>query len=57
MICVPRLGFCCKRQAEEALQAMRQIMARLKLTVNEEKTHLCRVPQEHYALLTGPRLK
>lgn len=30
---------------------MRQIMARLKLTVNEEKTHLCRVPQEHFDFL------
>ena len=26
---------------------MRKIMKRLKLTVNEEKTRLCRVPDEH----------
>ena len=45
------LVICCRGQAEEALQAMRQIMARLKLTVNEEKTHLCRVPQEHFDFL------
>jgi RNA-directed DNA polymerase len=30
---------------------MRQIMARLKLTVNEEKTHVCRVPEEHFEVL------
>jgi RNA-directed DNA polymerase len=29
------LVVCCKSNAEEALQAMRQIMTRLKLTVNE----------------------
>lgn len=45
------LVICCKRQAEEALQAMRQVMARLKLTVNEEKTHVCRIPQEHFDFL------
>jgi group II intron reverse transcriptase/maturase len=45
------LVICCRRQAEEALQAMRQMMGRLKLTVNEEKTHLCRVPQEHFDFL------
>lgn len=45
------LVICCRRQAEEALQAMRQMMERLKLTVNEEKTHLCRVPQEHFDFL------
>lgn len=45
------LVICCKRQAEEALQAMRQMMARLKLTMNEEKTHLCRIPQEHFDFL------
>jgi group II intron reverse transcriptase/maturase len=45
------LVICCKRQAEEASQAMRQMMARLKLTVNEEKTHICRAPQEHFDFL------
>lgn len=45
------LVICCKRQAEEALQTMRQMMVRLKLTVNEEKTHVCRVPQEHFDFL------
>ncbi|MGB7932548.1 MAG: reverse transcriptase domain-containing protein [Gammaproteobacteria bacterium] len=36
----------CKRgRAEEALQRMREIMGQLKLTVNEEKTRVCRVPE------------
>jgi group II intron reverse transcriptase/maturase len=46
------LVICCKRQAEEALQAMRQMMARLKLTVNEEKTYVSRVPQDHFDFLS-----
>lgn len=41
----------CKGKAEEALAAMRNIMQRLKLTVNEAKTHICRVPQEHFDFL------
>jgi RNA-directed DNA polymerase len=45
------LVICCKGQAEEALQAMRQVMGRLKLTVNEEKTHVCRIPQGHFDFL------
>lgn len=45
------LVICCKGQAEQALQAMRQLMVRLKLTVNEEKTHVCRIPQEHFDFL------
>lgn len=46
------LVICCKRQADEALQAMRVVMARLKLTVNEEKTHVSRVPQDHFDFLS-----
>jgi group II intron reverse transcriptase/maturase len=45
------LVICCKGRAEEALQAMRQMMVRLKLTVNEEKTHVCRIPQENFNFL------
>lgn len=45
------LVICCKRGAEEALSAMRQIMSRLKLTVNEEKTHVCRVPEQYFNFL------
>jgi RNA-directed DNA polymerase len=42
---------CCKRGAPEAMAAMRRIMERLKLTVNEQKTHLCEVPQERFDFL------
>jgi hypothetical protein len=36
------LVICCRGSAEQALVAMRAIMVRLKLTVNERKTHVCR---------------
>ena len=39
---------CCKRGADDAMAAMRMIMGRLKLTVNEEKTHLCQIPRERF---------
>ena len=45
------LVICCKRGADEALTAMREIMARLGLTVNEEKTRTCRVPEESFDFL------
>ena len=42
----------CKRgKAEEALQWMRMIMGKLKLTVNEEKTRICKVPEETFDFL------
>ena len=41
----------CKRGADDASAAMRWIMGQLKLTVNEDKTHLCRVPQERFDFL------
>jgi group II intron reverse transcriptase/maturase len=45
------LVICCRWQADEAMQAMRQIMQRLKLTVNEEKTRLCHVPESNFDFL------
>jgi hypothetical protein len=33
------------------MTAMRRIMERLKLTVNEEKTHLCDIPRERFDFL------
>jgi group II intron reverse transcriptase/maturase len=39
---------CCKGRADEAMEAMRRIMTKLKLTVNEEKTHVCHLPQERF---------
>jgi RNA-directed DNA polymerase len=42
----------CKRgKAEEALAWMRQIMVQLKLTVNEQKTRICKVPEETFDFL------
>jgi RNA-directed DNA polymerase len=45
------LVICCKGNAVEALQVMRQLMGRLRLTINEEKTHYCRVPEKHFDFL------
>jgi RNA-directed DNA polymerase len=42
---------CCKGQAEQAMEAMRAMMRRLELTVNDDKTHLCRIPQERFDFL------
>jgi len=43
---------CCKSgKADEAMQAMRDMMARLKLTVNEKKTRSCSVPAETFTFL------
>jgi RNA-directed DNA polymerase len=38
-------------RAEQALQELRKIMDKLKLTVNEEKTRICKVPQETFDFL------
>ena len=42
---------CKKGKAEEALSRMREIMDKLKLTVNEEKTRICKVPQGEFDFL------
>lgn len=42
---------CCRGSAVEALAAMRTMMSKLKLTVNETKTHVCRMPQEKFDFL------
>lgn len=42
---------CGKGKAEQALQKLREIMGKLKLTVNEEKTRICKVPQETFDFL------
>ena len=49
MIYADDLVILCKRgKAEEALQRMREIMGQLKLAVNEEKTRVCKVPEETF---------
>src|ERR1700736_1227141 len=42
---------CKKGKADEALQQLRKIMSKLKLTVNEEKTRICRVPEGKFDFL------
>jgi RNA-directed DNA polymerase len=42
---------CQRGKAEEALRRMRELMGKLKLTVNEEKTRICRVPQGAFDFL------
>jgi hypothetical protein len=38
-------------QGLEALQKLRKIMSKLKLTVNEEKTRICKVPEGEFDFL------
>jgi group II intron reverse transcriptase/maturase len=45
------LVICCRRQADEALAAMRAMMLKLKLTVNEKKTRVCRLPEGKFDFL------
>jgi group II intron reverse transcriptase/maturase len=42
---------CCRGSAEEAMTVMRNMMERLKLTVNESKTHLCHLPDDSFDFL------
>src|SRR5438876_8751251 len=42
---------CCRGSAKQAMAAMRDMMAKLKLTVNEKKTRLCRLPEETFDFL------
>ena len=45
------LVICCRRQADEALATMRGMMLKLKLTVNEQKTRVCRLPEGKFDFL------
>ncbi len=42
---------CCRQNAEQAMDAMRTIMGKLKLTINEEKTSICQIPDESFDFL------
>src|SRR6201994_1912922 len=42
---------CQRGSAEKALHHLREIMSKLKLTVNEEKTRICRVPDGEFDFL------
>jgi hypothetical protein len=45
------LVICCRNTAHKAMEAMRDMMGRLKLTVNETKTRVCTVPDETFDFL------
>jgi len=45
------LVICCRGRAEEALATMRDMMSKLKLTVNEKKTRVCKLPEEEFDFL------
>ena len=45
------LVICSRGKAAEALVTMRDMMTRLKLTVNETKTRVCKVPEEKFDFL------
>jgi group II intron reverse transcriptase/maturase len=45
------LVICCRSSAEEALATMRKIMGKLKLTVNDTKTRVCKLPEEKFDFL------
>jgi len=42
---------CRRGKAEEALRRLREIMGKLKLTVNEEKTRICKMPEGEFDFL------
>lgn len=41
----------CKGRAEEAMVTMRRMMNSFKITMNDEKMHLCRIPQGKFDFL------
>jgi len=45
------LVICCRGRAEEALTTMRVMMTKLKLTVNETKTRVAKLPEEKFDFL------
>ena len=48
---VDDLVICCRGGAEQALAKMRDMMSKLKLTVNETKTRVCSLPEEKFDFL------
>jgi group II intron reverse transcriptase/maturase len=45
------LVICCRKDAHRALADMRKLMTLMKLTVNEEKTRVCKLPEEKFDFL------
>jgi group II intron reverse transcriptase/maturase len=42
---------CCGSHSGDAMAAMRRMMQKLRLTINEEKTRICRLPDESFDFL------
>ena len=42
---------CCGSQSGDAMEAMRRMIRKLRLTINEEKTRICRLPDESFDFL------
>lgn len=49
--CADDFVICCRRTAVKAMSVMTDMMQRLRLTVNTEKTRLCRLPKEKFDFL------
>ena len=45
------LVICCRGRGEQALATMRDMMRKLRLTVNERKTRVCKLPAEKFDFL------
>jgi len=45
------LVICCRVGAQQALAAMREMMSKLRWTVNEKKTRVCYLPEEKFDFL------
>jgi hypothetical protein len=45
------LLICCRAKAADALVTMRDMMTKLKLTLNEKKTRVCKLPEEKFDFL------
>lgn len=45
------LVICCKGTADIAMQTMREVIKKLQLEVNEDKTRTCRVPDQSFDFL------
>ena len=45
------LVICCRGRGESALATMREMMSKLRLTVNENKTRVCKLPEDEFEFL------
>jgi len=45
------LVICCKGTADIAMQTMREVIKKLQLEVNEDKTRICHLPEESFDFL------